>query len=96
VITDLHIAHIEVRTEDDPSLAPYTHNKPVSFMHCPTPANSNNINAMLKAEIHQVMQPYVNKLYEHSILLNQEAEGVSKLVMDEVERYCYCSSGPGD
>lgn len=75
---------MEIRTEDDPELLAYTHDKQIDVHKCKQ--RPINLPTYLKGAVNGILQVYVDKLFEQHILLTNELSSVTKFIVDEIER----------
>eukprot|EP00981_Chlorochromonas_danica_P015780 scaffold14424_cov288-Ochromonas_danica.AAC.2 len=99
MITNLHIEHVEIRTEDDVDLLPYLHDKAVEVIPCcrphrkqgsyssgSGPAGGQGVVGFLREEIDYLMQSYLDALHSQGILLHNHVHLITSMVIQEVER----------
>jgi ERCC4-related helicase len=84
VINNLLIAHVELRAEDDPELAPYTHQRQIEVVVCQQGAY-NGIQAVRK-HINSLMNFALGKLLAHGMVDCSSAQEVNFLHLKEAER----------
>lgn len=86
VINNLLISHIELRLEDDPELAPYTHQRQIDVVVCGQ-GSYHGIQSVRKY-IDSLLDILIQKLAEFGIIDCASAQELSFLIVKEAERYC--------
>ena len=84
MISNLLISHIELRSEDDPELQPYTHQRQIDIVVCEQGAY-NGIQAVRKL-LNDLMEVHVNKLIEFGILQCESVNQLNYLHVQESEK----------
>lgn len=82
---NLHIAHIEVRTEDDEDVAPYVHDRHIEVLKC---ANHQpaSVSQILRHEIHSAMEEPLSILRVNQLIICSNVSFVNNMMVDEVAR----------
>eukprot|EP01032_Pedospumella_encystans_P009852 gene9852-11566_t len=83
VISNLLISHIELRSEDDPELQPYTHQRQIDIVVCEQGAY-NGIQAVRKL-LNDLMERHVYKLAEFGIVQCDSVNQLNFLHVQEAE-----------
>jgi ERCC4-related helicase len=83
VITNLNISHIELRTEDDPEVVPYTHERQIDVIPCEH--GSFHGQQALRKLVNSLLQVPVQKLHNHSLMSCGVASEVNVLYVGEAE-----------
>jgi ERCC4-related helicase len=84
LINNLHIAHVELRTEDDPDLKSFRHEKLLEVVHCSEGEGSGKI--MIKKEIDEIIMAPLSVLNAHSIIDCRVPNNLNIFAVKDAER----------
>lgn len=85
MITNLRIAHIEIRTEEDPALAPYVNDRLIETIRCEPGCKGHD--QMIKKALMNLCRGALNTLQEHSIVHFNNPANLNFVVVEEAARY---------
>lgn len=83
MINNLLIAHIEMRAEDDPELAPYTHQRQIDIVVCPQGTYSGI--QTVRRHLNSLMEFSLQKLHSSGMVQCSNPHDVNFLVVREAE-----------
>ncbi len=84
VIYNLRIAHIEIRAEDDPEVAPYRHERQIETILCPQ-GTFHGV-AGLKKQVNDLLTAPMQRLHEHGIIACSQAHLLNVFMLNEADR----------
>jgi ERCC4-related helicase len=98
-VRNLHISHIEVRSEDDLDIAPYTNDKLVETIKCNQFAGASgsgtgsNTSVDMKQLLTSIFRPIVGICNQHQILTCANPAYLNGMIVQEAETLvaqCLC------
>ena len=79
VLYNLNISHIEVRSEEDKEVSPYTR------FNSNKSSNSNTQGAYIIKQLHSLMSPSIMYLCDKQVLLTDKSDSLSSFILDDAE-----------
>ena len=86
VVDNLHISHIEIRTEDDPEVAPYRHERQIESVTC-CYGKFHGVTA-LKGLVNDLMVEPLARLHSHGLIACDQPKLLNTVLVNEANRYC--------
>jgi ERCC4-related helicase len=86
VINNLLISHTEIRTEDDPDVAPYVYDKEIEVIACSADGNILSPEGMVLEHIEQLMLPPLRMLFSYELIQSDSPANMNSFVVKELER----------
>jgi ERCC4-related helicase len=84
VVDNLKISHIEVRLDDDPDVAQYTHDKQVEYIRCESGAASAL--AGIKKDVSELMRGAARRLSEKQIVNCSDPNKLNLFIVIDAQR----------
>ncbi len=84
VVYNLRIANVEVRTEDDPEIAPYRHDREIETVKV-AEGGVASIKDAVKQELVELMRPVSRRLYDNRILSVDNPKNLNVFAIEEAE-----------
>lgn len=83
VVRNLRISRIELRTEDDPDVAPFVHHKDVEVVRCEEAVVSGP--QQIRDELHGLLARPLADLQAHGLVVCATPQSLNRLVLREIE-----------
>lgn len=92
MLYNLNISHIEVRSEEDEEVLPYTHLKQIECIKCFNSNsnsnkgfNSSSQGSYILKQLHNLMLPAVAYLCDKNVLLTDKPDSLSSFILDDAQ-----------